>query len=183
MRSVLLAMGLLMSTQALRADAQSPPAAPPAPCDRGVRPDAKPRYDIDARELLFDTDKFAGYDKSAGKAAPPQRIDRPQPLSLKADKLIYDKNRVIAQGNVEISYNNYILTADKVIYDQCLNKLTAEGNAQLKDSNGQITRADLFEATDDFRDAFVARLPPTKIDADFPDRTAPREIDGPRKFQ
>ena len=34
----------------------------------------------------------------------------------------------IAQGNVEIYYNNYILTADQVIYDQSANKLTAEGN-------------------------------------------------------
>ena len=32
----------------------------------------------------------------------------------------------------------------------------AEGNAQLKDPNGSITRADRFEALDDFRDAFVA---------------------------
>ena len=67
-------------------------------------------------------------------------------------------NRVIAQGNVEIYYNNYILTADQVIYDQGINKLIAEGNAQLKDPNGSITRADRFEALDDFRDAFVQSL-------------------------
>ena len=34
----------------------------------------------------------------------------------------------------------------------------AEGNAQLKDPNGSITRADRFEALDDFRDAFVQSL-------------------------
>ena len=73
---------------------------------------------------------------------------------------IYDtrNNRVIAQGNVEIYYNNYILTADQVIYDQSTNKLIAEGNAQLKDPNGSITRADRFEALDDFRDAFIQSL-------------------------
>jgi LPS-assembly protein len=65
---------------------------------------------------------------------------------------------VIAQGIVEIYYNNYILTADQVIYDQGSNTLTAEGNAQLKDPNGSITRADRFEALDDFRDAFVQSL-------------------------
>jgi LPS-assembly protein len=88
------------------------------------------------------------------------KIDRAQPLYLQADKLVYDEknNRVIAQGNVEIYYNNYILTADKVVYDQSLNKLLAEGNAQLKAPNGDITRADRFEATDDFRDAFVQSL-------------------------
>jgi LPS-assembly protein len=88
------------------------------------------------------------------------KIDRAEPLYLQADQLIYDTrgNRVIAQGNVEIYYNNYILTADQVIYDQGTNTLMAEGNAQLKDPNGSITRADRFEALDDFRDAFVQSL-------------------------
>ena len=87
--------------------------------------------------------------------------DRPRPADLSADRpadLRREEQSVIAQGNVEIYYNNYILTADKIIYDQALNKLTAEGNAQLKDPNGSITRADRFEATDDFRDAFIQSL-------------------------
>ena len=95
-----------------------------------------------------------------GILGPPPKIDRAQPLYLQADQLIYDSksSRVIAQGNVEIYYNNYILTAERVIYDQSVNKLVAEGNAQLKDPNGSITRADRFEALDDFRDAFVQSL-------------------------
>ncbi len=95
-----------------------------------------------------------------GILGPSPKIDRAQPLYMQADQLIYDtkNNRVIAQGNVEIYFNNYILTADKVIYDQGINKLFAEGNAQLKDPNGSITRADKFEALDDFRDAFVQSL-------------------------
>jgi LPS-assembly protein len=95
-----------------------------------------------------------------GILGPAPKIDRAQPLYLQADQLIYDSksSRVIAQGNVEIYYNNYILTAERVIYDQSVNKLIAEGNAQLKDPNGSITRADRFEALDDFRDAFVQSL-------------------------
>jgi LPS-assembly protein len=79
---------------------------------------------------------------------------------MQADQLIYDtkNNRVVAQGNVEVYYNNYILTADQVVYDQGFNKVTAEGNAQLKDPNGSITRADKLEAVDDFRDAFIQQL-------------------------
>ncbi len=98
--------------------------------------------------------------KAGGMFGPRAKIDRAEPLYLQADQLIYDTrgNRVIAQGNVEIYYNNYILTADQVIYDQGSNTLTAEGNAQLKDPNGSITRADRFEALDDFRDAFVQSL-------------------------
>jgi LPS-assembly protein len=95
-----------------------------------------------------------------GILGPRPNIDRAQPLYLQADQLLYDtrNNRVIAQGNVEIYYNNYILTADQVVYDQNTNKLIAEGNAQLKDPNGGITRADRFEALDDFRDAFIQSL-------------------------
>ena len=95
-----------------------------------------------------------------GIFGPAPKIDRAQPLYLQADQLIYDTkgNRVIAQGNVEIYYNNFILTAEQVIYDQRVNKLYAEGNAQLKDPNGSITRADRLEALDDFRDAFIQSL-------------------------
>ena len=91
---------------------------------------------------------------------PPPKIDQAQPLYLQADQLLYDtkSSRVIAQGNVEVYYNNYILTADQLVYDQSTNKLIAEGNAQLKDPNGSITRADRFEALDDFRDAFIQSL-------------------------
>lgn len=98
--------------------------------------------------------------QKGGIFGPAPKIDKAAPLYLQADQLLYDtkNNRVIAQGNVEIYYNNYILTADRVIYDQNFNKLIAEGNSQLKDPNGSITRADRFEATDDFRDAFVQSL-------------------------
>jgi LPS-assembly protein len=95
-----------------------------------------------------------------GMFGPAPKIDQAQPLYMQADQLIYDtkNSRVIAQGNVEIYYNNFILTADQVVYDQSVNKLIAEGNAQLKDPNGGITRADRFEALDDFRDAFIQSL-------------------------
>ena len=98
--------------------------------------------------------------KPGGILGPAPKVDRAQPIYIQTDNLVYDEknNRVIAQGNVEIYYNNYILTADKVTYDQSVNRLIAEGNAQLKDPNGSITRADRFEATDDFRDAFIQSL-------------------------
>jgi LPS-assembly protein len=98
--------------------------------------------------------------KPGGMFGPAPHIDQAQPLYMQADQLLYDtkNNRVIAQGNVEIYYNNFVLTADQVVYDQSVNKLIAEGNAQLKDPNGGITRADRFEALDDFRDAFIQSL-------------------------
>jgi LPS-assembly protein len=91
---------------------------------------------------------------------PSRNVDKSQPLYLQGDELIYDQggNRVIARGNVEIYYNNYILTADQVIYDQSANTLTAVGNVTLKEPNGNIVRADRYTLTDDFRDGFVQQL-------------------------
>ncbi len=91
---------------------------------------------------------------------PSRNIDKSQPLYLQGDELIYDTggNKVIARGNVEIFYNNYILTADQVVYDQSANTLTAVGNVMLKEPNGNIVRADRYTLTDDFRDGFVSQL-------------------------
>ena len=79
---------------------------------------------------------------------------------LQGDQLIYDKagNRVIARGNVEIYYNNYILTADEVVYDQGAGTLTAVGNVTVKEPQGNIVHADRYTLTDDFRDGFVQSL-------------------------
>jgi LPS-assembly protein len=81
-------------------------------------------------------------------------------LYMQADQLMFEAGgkRVVAQGNVELYWNNHILTADEVVYDQVANTLVAKGNAQLKDSNGNVTRADPFEAPADFRDAFAWSL-------------------------
>ena len=91
---------------------------------------------------------------------PSRNIDKSQPLYLQGDELIYDTggNKVVARGNVEIYYNNYILTADQVVYDQSANTLTAVGNVILKEPNGNVVRADRYTLTDDFRDGFVSQL-------------------------
>ncbi len=101
-----------------------------------------------------------------GMFGPTPKIDKALPLYLQGDQLIYDTrgNRTIARGNVEIFYNNNILTADEVIYDQGANTLTAVGNVELKESNGNIIRADRYTLTDDFRDGFVQSLSITTRD-------------------
>ncbi len=95
-----------------------------------------------------------------GLFGPKQKVDKSQPLQLQGDQLTYDSkgNRVVARGNVEIYYNNNILTADEIIYDQTAGTLTAIGNVALKDANGNVTRADRYTLTDDFRDGFVQSL-------------------------
>ncbi|HKZ97344.1 MAG TPA: LPS assembly protein LptD [Hyphomicrobiaceae bacterium] len=87
-------------------------------------------------------------------------VDKALPLYLQGDQLIYDtkRNQVVAKGNVEIYYNDNILTADEVIYDQGASTLTAVGNVELKEANGNVVRAERYTLTDDFRDGFVQSL-------------------------
>jgi len=98
----------------------------------------------------------------AGKSPFPKvpKIDKAQPLYLQGDELIYDNNgrKVTARGNVEIYYNNYILTADEVIYDQRASQLSARGNVILREPGGATTKAEQLVLSDDFRDGFVQSL-------------------------
>jgi LPS-assembly protein len=89
-----------------------------------------------------------------------QQIDAKQPLYLQGDELIYDTkgNRVVARGNVEIFYNNYVLKSDEVTYDQAAGTLTAVGNVEVKEPNGNIIRAERYTLTDDFKDGFIQAL-------------------------
>ena len=101
--------------------------------------------------------------------APPPRGDVPQPLYLQADQIIYEagRKRVIGRGFVELYFNNYVLTAEEVVYDQVASKLMAQGHALLKDPNGSITRADRLELGREFVDAFEASLKVTEPEARF----------------
>ncbi len=83
-----------------------------------------------------------------------------QPLLLQADEVTYDKrgNRVIAQGNVEIYYNNYTLLADRIIYDQKVNTLSADGNVRMKHPDGSVTNASTITIRDDLKEGFIDSL-------------------------
>src|SRR5688572_20761103 len=113
----------------------------------------------DPSTLAPAVEKSSSFPKQS-MVGPSRNIDKSQPLYLQGDELIYDTggNKVVAKGNVEIYYNNYILTADQVVYDQSANTLTAVGNATLKEPNGNIVRSDRMSLTDDFRDGFVSQL-------------------------
>lgn len=94
------------------------------------------------------------------------KLDSTKPMNLQGDQLVYDTtgSKVIARGNVEIYYNDYILTADEVVYDQSAGTLTAVGNVTLKEPQGNVIRADRYTLTDDFRDGFVQSLSITASD-------------------
>jgi len=87
-------------------------------------------------------------------------IDTTQPMLLQADNLIYDRqnDRVIAEGNVEVYYNNFSLLTDELIYDQKKGTLEAVGNVRIKEPDGAVVKADRINLTEDFRDGFVRSL-------------------------
>ncbi len=119
-----------------------------------------PTYAQDPSEVVSSSGSGLVFGKSSGPVLPSTNVDKSAPLYLQGDQLIYDNdgNTVIARGNVEIYYNNYVLTSDEVIYDQSAGTLTAVGNVELKEPNGNIIRADSYTLTDDFRDGFVQSL-------------------------
>jgi LPS-assembly protein len=88
------------------------------------------------------------------------RTNTDQPLLLQADNLIYDRknNKVIAQGNVEVYYNNYSLVSDELVYDQAAGTLEAVGNVRIKEPDGAVVKADRINLSEDFREGFVRSL-------------------------
>ena len=111
-------------------------------------PGASLAQDPSIRTVPLGSDKTFN-NSAASIVGPTPKINTALPLNLQADQLVYDTrgSRIIARGNVEVFYNNFVLTADEIIYDQNANLLTASGNAQLRDPNGNITRAERLEAT------------------------------------
>src|SRR5262245_16283285 len=84
-----------------------------------------------------------------GIFGPPIRIDRTEPVFVHANRLTHDatSQRITLEGDVRLSCKGYELVADRVIYDQTVDKLIAEGNARLRDPNSAIAKADSIEVT------------------------------------
>jgi LPS-assembly protein len=93
----------------------------------------------------------------------PKREGDQQQMLVRATTINYDytNERVAAEGNVQIYYGDSTLEADRVIYDQKTKRLHAEGNVVLN-QGGMITRGEIMDLSDDYRDGFVDSL---RIDA------------------
>lgn len=83
-----------------------------------------------------------------------------EPILLKAEQLRHEDELglVIAEGKVVASDGKQIVEADKMIYNQRLNMLTATGNVHLYDEAGGVVRANYVELSDDFRDIFLQKV-------------------------
>lgn len=81
-------------------------------------------------------------------------------MLLQADELVYDRdvNVVTAQGKVRIEYDGNRLVADKVTYNQQTRRMTATGNVEIVERDGNRIYSDHLDVTDSFRDGFVNGL-------------------------
>ncbi len=89
-----------------------------------------------------------------------------QKMLVTADELIYDyeKNTVGASGNVQLYYDGASLEAQKVTFDRNRNVVIAEGNVRLKQKDGNVTRADRLELSEDFKNGFIESLRVDTVD-------------------
>ncbi len=81
-------------------------------------------------------------------------------MLLQADELIYDRDAgiVTAQGKVKIAYDGNRLVADKVTYNQNTRRMTASGDVEIVERDGNKIYSDHVDVTDSFRDGFVNGL-------------------------
>lgn len=81
-------------------------------------------------------------------------------MLLQADELVYDRdvNVVTAQGKVRIEYDGNRLVADQVTYNQQTRRMTATGNVEIVERDGNKIYSDHLDVTDSFRDGFVNGL-------------------------
>lgn len=76
---------------------------------------------------------------------------------VEADNIYQDEatNTVIAEGNVQASYEGRILKADKLIYDRQTERVRATGNVFIQDADGTQRFADEVEVNSNLTDGFA----------------------------
>ncbi|EME68441.1 organic solvent tolerance protein OstA, partial [Paramagnetospirillum caucaseum] len=84
--------------------------------------------------------------------------DGAEPVHMVADQVVYDRefNVVTAKGRVEMMHDGRTISADTVSYNMKQDVMGASGNVVLTEPSGEVTHADYFELTGDFKNG-VAR--------------------------
>ena len=84
------------------------------------------------------------------------------PVSLLADSITANQNtgELVASGNVQVFYNDQIVTADKIIYNSRTGQLLVEGGITISDNAGNVFSAEYAELSQDLQNGLIrgARL-------------------------
>jgi LPS-assembly protein len=86
--------------------------------------------------------------------------EQDQPAIIQADVLTYDQENdlVIAEGNVEVNYEDRVLFADKIVYNQVTDVIIAEGDVAILDKTGDVLFADRAELKDELKEGIVENI-------------------------
>lgn len=81
-------------------------------------------------------------------------------MLLEADQVVYDNDNdtVSAVGNVQIAYDGYTLTAQRVTFSRTSGRVIAQGAVEILEPSGSRVYAEEIDITDDFSDGFVRSL-------------------------
>ena len=98
-----------------------------------------------------------------------QEIPSDSQMLLEADRLIYDNDldTVTAVGGVQIEYAGNRLVAERVVYNRKTGRVVASGNVEIVDSTGTKIYSDEIDITDDFADGFVNALRVETVDKTY----------------
>ena len=90
-------------------------------------------------------------------AQPAPAQDDSEQVVLIADSLFENEedNTVIAEGNVEASYQGRILKADRIVYNRTTNKVRATGNVIILDEDGTERFAEEVEVSSNLSDGYA----------------------------
>ncbi|MFI3241138.1 MAG: LPS export ABC transporter permease LptF [Alphaproteobacteria bacterium] len=81
-------------------------------------------------------------------------------VDFKADEIEHykDLSTVVAMGNVQITKDNLVVYADKVVYNQKQDEITATGNVVLVEENGAVVFSEYAELTSKFSKAEMTNV-------------------------
>ncbi|CAN0583089.1 unnamed protein product, partial [Laminaria digitata] len=82
------------------------------------------------------------------------------PILLKADEVTQDRELgvVVARGSVEIAQGDRVLLADTLSYNQNAKTVTASGNVNILEPDGQVIFADYVELSEDLLNGTIENL-------------------------
>jgi LPS-assembly protein len=112
-----------------------------------------------ATSAAAQTDADASAKKAISRLTAPVGGER-KPMLLESDRVDYDSSGdgIVATGNVQVYYNGYTLTADKVTFYRSTKRAVAEGKARLVEPDGNVVKADKIDITQNFREGFISAL-------------------------
>lgn len=84
----------------------------------------------------------------------------PGRVRMVADQVVYDRefNVVTAKGRVEMEYEGHTISADTVSYNLKQDVMGASGNVVLTEPSGEVTHAEYFELTGDFKNGAANQI-------------------------